>query len=228
MGFFDDVQPRDDRSTSPEQQTVQPAHLGPPQGWVLPTVLPAVRVLGRSDNARIALVGIRCWPAGVSLDLHLMCRQVAGSAARRGGDTGNDWAFRFGVLTSEGRRVAAREFPPTRQSRRTNGSGVNGSSLNGRAPSSSLNGGDPNDTTLVLRPIFGGGGRFHRRWEFYLWPLPPKGRLTMVVDWPAEGIPETYTELDAGEIRSAAARAVVVWRDLPHAAPADASRNGHG
>jgi hypothetical protein len=202
MGFFDDVLPRDDWATSPERQTVQPPHLGPPQGWVLPTVLPAVRVLGRSDNARIALVGVRCWPDGVSLDVHLMCRQVAGSKGRRIGDIGNDWAFRFGVLTSDGRRAAAREFPPVRH--QTDGS------------------------SLVLRPNFGGGGRFHRRWEFYLWPLPPKGRLTMVADWPAEGIPETYTELDAGEIRSAAARAVVVWRDLPHAEPADPARNGHG
>jgi hypothetical protein len=201
MGFFDDVLPTIDRSAPPERQTVQPAHVGPPQGWVLPTVLPAVRVLGRSDNARIALVGVRCWPDGVSLDLHLMCRQLPRLAGPRLDGPGDEWAFRFGVLTSEGRRAAAREFPP------------------GPRPIA------PDRSELVLRPIFGGGGRFHRRWEFYLWPLPPKGRLTMVADWPAEGIPETFTELDAGEIRSAAARAVVVWRDLPHAEP---SRNGHG
>ena len=197
MGFFDDVLPRDDRRSTPERQAVQPAHLGPPQGWVLPTVLPAVRVLARSDNARIALVGVRCWPEGVSLDLHLMCRQLVGDA--------QEWGFRFGVLTSDGRRAAAREFPP------------------GPRPAPA-----PDGSELVLRPTFGGGGRFHRRWEFYLWPLPPKGRLTMVADWPAEGIRETYTELDAGEIRSAAARAVVMWRDLPVADAVDASRNGHG
>lgn len=196
MGFFDDVLSRDDRRATPEQQTVQPAHLGPPQGWVLPTVLPAVRVLARSDNARIALVGVRCWPEGVSLDLHLMCRKLTH------GD-GDEWGFRFGVLTSDGRRAAAREFPP------------------GPRPAPA-----PDGSELVLRPIFGGGGRFHRRWEFYLWPLPPKGRLTMVADWPAEGIPESYTELDAGDIRSAAARAVIVWRDLPAADTPAARRNG--
>jgi hypothetical protein len=198
MGFFDDVLPRDDRRTRLERQTVQPSHLGPPQGWVLPTVLPAVRVLARSDNARIALVGVRCWPDGVSMDLHLMRRQLTNGDA-------DEWGFRFGVMTSEGRRAAAREFPP------------------GPRPAPAQDGSEP-----VLRPIFGGGGRFHRRWEFYLWPLPPKGRLTMVADWPAEGIREMYTELDAGDIRSAAARAVVVWRDLPHAEPVEASRNGHG
>jgi hypothetical protein len=107
MGFFDDVLPPSDRSTAPERQTVQPAHLGPPQGWVLPTVLPAVRVLGRSDNARIALVGVRCWPDGVSLDLHLMCRRLPGSTGRGLGETGGDWAFPFGVLASDGRRAPA-------------------------------------------------------------------------------------------------------------------------
>jgi len=197
MGFFDEVLPRVDRHASPETQTVQPAHLGPPQGWVLPTVLPAVRILARSDNARIALVGVRCWPDGVSLDLHLMRRRLLHAVP-------DEWGVRFGVLTSDGRRTAAREFPP------------------GPRPVPT-----PDGSELVLRPIFGGGGRFHRRWEFYLWPLPPKGRLTMVADWPAESIPESYTELDAGEIRSAAARAVVQWRDLPHEDVLRAGRNGN-
>jgi hypothetical protein len=194
MGFFDEVALRDGRPATPEVQTVAPAHLGPPQGSVLPTLLPSVRVLGRSDNARLALVGLRCWPEGVSFDVQLMCRQVPGAASARSVTGEQDWDFRFGVLFSDGRRAAARGFP-----------------AHGRAPAAE-------DTTepprVRLRPVFGGGGRFHRRWEFYLWPLPPRGRLTMVADWPAEGIPESYTELDAGDIRSASARAVVVWRDL--------------
>jgi hypothetical protein len=191
MGFFDDVLLRDDRPVTPETQTVQPARLGPPEGWVLPTVLPAVRLLGRSTNARIALVGLRCWPDGITLDVRLMCRTRRFARPRRDGRPADDWSFRFGVQYADRRRVAVGEFPPER-----------------RHPAHGTDG-------LVLRPTIGGGGRFHRHWEFYLWPLPPKGRLTLVADWPAENIPETYTELDAGEIRSAAARAVVVWRDLP-------------
>jgi hypothetical protein len=187
MGFFDDVLQRDARPATPEVQTVRPAHLGPPEGWVLPTVLPAVRELGRSPNARIALVGLRCWPDGISLEVRLLRRALTDSA-QRDGQPGDDWSFRFGALFADRRRVAVGEFPPERPY------GTDG---------------------LVLRPTGGGGGRFHRRWEFYLWPLPPKGRLTLVADWPAERIAETYTELDAGDIRAAAARAVVVWRDLP-------------
>jgi hypothetical protein len=152
-------------------------------------------------------VGLRCWPKGVSFDVQLMCRQVPSPAALRSGAAvprsgagmaavEQGWDFRFGVLFSDGRRAAARGFPP-----RT------GTPEGGAVA--------PDDPEYVrLWPTFGGGGRFHRRWEFYLWPLPPRGRLTLVADWPAEGIPETYTELDAGDLRAAAARAVVVWRDL--------------
>lgn len=187
MGFFDDVLVADGRPGTPEIQTVRSARLGPPEGWVLPTVLPAVRMLGRSDNARVALVGLWCWPEGVSMDLQLMCREL------RTGTPGDHWAFRFGAQYADRRRVAVGDHP-----------------LDRRTTIQSSDG-------LVLRPTIGGGGKFHRHWSFYLWPLPPKGRLTLVVDWPAEGIAETYTELDAGEIRSAAARAMVVWRDLPQA-----------
>jgi hypothetical protein len=193
MGFFDDVLLTDNRPAVPELQTVKPAHLGPPTGWVLPTVLPSVRELGRSVNARIALVGLRCWPEGVSFDVHLMCRQRRAIRPRRDGKPDTDWAFRFGAQFADRRRVAVGELP-----------------LDGQAGRHGTDG-------LVLRPTSGGGGRFHRHWDFYLWPLPPRGRLTLVADWPAEGVPETYTELDAGEIRAAAARAVVIWRDLPNA-----------
>lgn len=182
MGFFDDVLHIDDEPATPELQCVQPAQHGAPEGSVLPTVLPFVRVLGRSDNARIALVGLRCWPDGVSMDLRLLCRE------RR---PGMSWSIRFGVQYADRRRAA-----------------IDGLD---RRPAAR------GDDGLVLRPTIGGGGRFHRQWELYLWPLPPRGRLTLVADWPTERIPETYTELDAGEIRSAAARSMVVWRDLPSA-----------
>lgn len=194
MGFFDDVLQIDARPISPELQTVTPAHLGPPEGWVLPTILPTVRELGRSPNARIALVGLHCWPDGVSLSVRLMVREVRyGKPALDGAPTASRWSFRFGAQYADRRRVAISDFPVDRPSAERGADG------------------------LVLRPMLGGGGRFHRHWDFYLWPLPPRGRLTLVADWPAEGIPETYTELDAGEIRAAASRAVVVWRDLPNA-----------
>jgi hypothetical protein len=183
MGFFDDLGSGDDKP-EPEQQTRHPGRIGPPAGWVLPTVLPTVRELGRSHNARVALTGLRCWPDGVDLSLTLMCRWLRPGT----GPGAHDWNCRFGVQFSDGRRVLA----PTRT---------------GAAPT-------PGPDDLVLERRGGGGSRFHRVMDFYLWPLPPKGRLTLVVDWSSQGVPETRTELDAGDLRSAAARAVVVWSDL--------------
>lgn len=112
MGFFDDVLLTDGRPAAPEVQTVRPARFGPPEGWVLPTVLPVVRELGRSPNARIALVGVRCWPDGVSLDVRLLCRTRPASQPRRDGQVSAEWSFRFGVQYADRRRAAVGEFPP--------------------------------------------------------------------------------------------------------------------
>lgn len=189
MGFFDD--PGDARRgyRRPEEQQAVPGRIEPPEGWALPTLLPWVRVLGQSDSARIALVGLRCWPEGVSLDVHVL-RRFAPPVPRA--DLGfpperDDWPFRFGLRFADGRRAVApgRFSTPAR----------------------------PGEVSLS--PRGGHGGRFHRRYDFYLWPLPPAGRLILVAEWTSEKIRETYTELDAGEIRSGSARAKVVWSDLP-------------
>jgi hypothetical protein len=209
MGFFDGVVGFSGFPIEPEQQVSLPARFGPPEGWVLPTVLPWVRVLGQSSNARIAMVGLRCWPHSVSIDVHLMVRRGPRVDRGTGRPARQEWALRFGTQFSDGRRIVATDFPPRIK---------NNGHPNGAKPHA-----EPAD--VVLRAASGGGGRFHRKLEFHLWPVPPKGRLTLVVDWPAEGIPETRTELDAGEIRSAAARAVVIWPDLPTWA-ADADQSG--
>ncbi len=56
----------------------------------------------------------------------------------------------------------------------------------------------------------GGGGR---RYEMRYWvaPLPPEGAITVVAEWPAQGISETRADLDGSLIRAAADRAVSLW-----------------
>jgi hypothetical protein len=198
MGFFDSESSYDPRRDRPVEQQAGPARLGPPSGWVLPTVLPTVRVLGQSDNVRIALVGVRCWPEGVTLGLSVL-RRWAPPPARTGlgfppRDNPDDWAFRFGLRFADGKvAIAPRRPAPPRTAADANG--------------------------VVLRQQSGGGDQYFRHYDFYLWPLPPRGRLTLVLDWPAEKVPETHTELDAGQLREGAARAQVVWADLPAPSP---------
>jgi hypothetical protein len=57
----------------------------------------------------------------------------------------------------------------------------------------------------VLYPFAGGGGphSFISRW--WMWPLPPAGPLEFVCEWPAFGIAESRTGIDAQLILDAAA-----------------------
>jgi hypothetical protein len=47
--------------------------------------------------------------------------------------------------------------------------------------------------------------------RYWVWPLPPPGPLTFVVEWPAHGIAESRAELDTQPILDAAARAIQVF-----------------
>lgn len=69
----------------------------------------------------------------------------------------------------------------------------------------------PSDADLVL--VRGGGTRGYDSEEqaLRLWPLPPPGRLELVLEWPAYGTGELRVPLDADAIRAAATQAVRVW-----------------
>ena len=57
----------------------------------------------------------------------------------------------------------------------------------------------------------GGGGphSFVSRW--WTWPLPPAGPLEFVCEWPALGIAESRTGIDAQLILDAAQRSIRLW-----------------
>jgi hypothetical protein len=52
----------------------------------------------------------------------------------------------------------------------------------------------------------GGGGGGDRRFDmrYWVWPLPPPGKLTFLSEWPAQGLALTRREIDTGPIRTAA------------------------
>ena len=51
--------------------------------------------------------------------------------------------------------------------------------------------------------------------NFWVYPLPPEGPVTLVASWLEYGVAETRAELDGTAIREAAGRAVVLWPDEP-------------
>jgi hypothetical protein len=73
----------------------------------------------------------------------------------------------------------------------------------------------------VLHPRGGGIGGLRHRTDLWLWPLPPPGPLTVVFEWPDEGIAETRKEFDGAAIVEAAGRAEVWWEDDRPLPPTD-------
>ncbi len=63
----------------------------------------------------------------------------------------------------------------------------------------------------ILAPRSGGGGG--KRWDFryWVWPLPPEGRLTFTCEWPARNLAPTTHDVDATEIRRAGLTSTTLW-----------------
>ena len=66
-------------------------------------------------------------------------------------------------------------------------------------------------------PLIGGGsgGGGVRRWDmnYFVWPLPPDGPLTISCHWPAGGVPDGSVEVDGSAIRRAGETNQKLWVD---------------
>ena len=61
----------------------------------------------------------------------------------------------------------------------------------------------------------GGGSNDASRTEWWVWPLPDRGDLELITQFPAGGIPETAYVLDGDAIRAAAKAAQPIWTAPP-------------
>jgi hypothetical protein len=70
--------------------------------------------------------------------------------------------------------------------------------------------------TPVLHPHGGGGGGGRVLDEFFwVWPLPPEGPLTFIIEWPAQQVPMTEATIDAELLRAAAQQDEPLWPTSP-------------
>jgi hypothetical protein len=160
-------------------------------------------VLGRSDKAALWISAATVFSDGFEFEVQLQHRldeELVDPFVMRGpGSRRRSWSsekgldpglLRFGIQFSDGRKAT---------------------NLPGRLPFS----GDPQAVPdgPVLWPGGGGGGGGRWRHDFWVWPLPPKGALAFVCEWPAAGIPETSSEIDSAVVRDAAADAMPLWSD---------------
>jgi hypothetical protein len=177
MGFFDDL-------PAPAPAPPRRHHPWEPPEAEFPGIVPiSTLVLGRTDQAAVAVTGLSAFSAGIEIFLTARIRPGAGdphdlAASRR--------SFRFGLQFSDGGKAA-------------------GNPGGGRRDR------DSEPAGPVLHPLAGGGGphSFVSRW--WLWPLPPAGPLEFVCEWPAFGIAESRAGIDAGLILEAAGRSVSLW-----------------
>jgi hypothetical protein len=191
MGFFDD-------------RPLPPPPPEPPRrrrpGWDRPElalggVAPGELVLGRSDEAALGVSGFRAFPNGFEMTLTVALRDddPFGLGAvyhrmheppARGADLPAEF-LRFGVRFADGTsatNLAGRHLEPDAS---------------------------PTPPVLIQRGGGGGGRRFD--FEYWVWPLPPDGPMTLVTEWPWKGIAESRAEIDTAPIRAAAARAVQLF-----------------
>jgi hypothetical protein len=69
---------------------------------------------------------------------------------------------------------------------------------------------DPS-TQIALTSGGGGGGALDTHQSYWVWPLPPPGRVTFACEWPKLEIAETQVAVEGDVIRGAAGRAERVW-----------------
>jgi hypothetical protein len=187
VSFFEPPPP----PPEPPEEHRQPAWIGPPENE-LGVAVPVRRVLFRSDDLAIAVLGVVAFSNGIEFQVVMRRRELAEEPNlmhvhmhrrhARGGELAPE-VFRFGVEYPDGRKATNLGFPSGPE--------------------------EPAGPVLMER----GGGGGGRSWNFgyWLWPLPPPGPLRVVVEWPAMGVPLTDVELDGAALVAVAAEVDVLW-----------------
>lgn len=193
MSFFDD---RPNESPVEPPQPERKPWWGPPDATI-GGYLADQLVLVRTPEAVLVVDGLRCFPDGVLLDLHLWLRGAATPDAghweppwdghHRPGASETSPALRLGVAYADGSSWSNLDVRPWMA--------------------------DPTAEPVgpMLMPRSGGGNPGHWEQSAWLWPLPPDGPVRFVAAWPEQGIEESVAEIDGGRLRQAAEQAQTLW-----------------
>ncbi len=197
MPFFDEPPPPAFPQPDPNEPYVPPIWTGP-SVLVLGQLVPINLLLAKTDALAIVLERVLAYPNGLEVTLVIRTRDpidhTMHMAAFHMGEM-----LRFGVEFADGRKA-------------TNVGGPGAFNV------------EKDDQGLPKVPVLlqqggGGGGRAWRQ-EFWLWPLPPPGRMHVVVEWPQRGVSERRQTVDGAAIVKAAEGAITLWDSAKaHAAP---------
>ncbi|WP_405180974.1 hypothetical protein OG225_07230 [Nocardia sp. NBC_01377] len=154
----------------------------------IPTAVAVQAILLRTDDIAVAIAGARAYRHGVELHFQLHVRPGARCTALgafAGYPGGTKDQFLIGLEFADGRTVTNWPGDPT----------------------------DPDTPTLMASAS--GGSTLLATANYYLTPLPPPGRLSVIGAWPARQIAEHRIELDTDAIRQGAATSTVLWPQQP-------------
>jgi hypothetical protein len=195
MSFFEPREPQPPVDPSP-QPYVPPIWTGPSQ-LVLGGVAPIEALLVTTDSVAITLDNFRCYPNGFSVNLGFQLRPTAENVEDRmlGRRHGGSLP-RIGLEFADGRKTGH------------HGGGFFDVPKDG----------DGIPTEPVIHMLGGGGGG--DRWDqrLWVWPLPPRGPLTVYFEWSERGILESKQVVDGDLIVDAAERSIQLW-DTGEVAP---------
>lgn len=185
MGFFDDI------AREPDGGAMRA--LPRPSGQV-PAPMAIRLMLVRTGEVAVVVIGLWAFTTGFDLLVNVELRNeihgtsTASFSAGLDDEPLEDEFCRLGVQFSTGEKAANTE----RRSAHEGSSGRTGP---------------------IVKVRGGGGGSLFREWRYWVSPLPPPGPLAFVCEWPALGIAESRTEIDAQPILDAASQSIVLWPD---------------
>lgn len=174
--------------------------MGPPRA-VAPGVVPVEREIARTEEAIVHLSGFWVYPAGFEVQVQVL-------AAGEGGDL-DPFGWERDEVGAE-----AGEIPPGKL--RLGFGFADGSKVTNTGADFAWHwesGPRPASPKMSATRGRGGSRRGGGAWSqgLWVWPLPPRGSLQLVCEWPATGVPLTRIELDADPVLAAASRAQPIF-----------------
>lgn len=166
--------------------------LGPPRTAV-PAVVPAERELARTEEASVSLSRFWVYPTGIEFEVLV--------------DADDGWSELDPFDEARFRGSQIRESSPDRLLigfEFANGARV---TTAGDGPAWRRDG--EASPALISRSGHSGGGHWQKK--YWLWPIPPPGKVEFVCEWPAAGISLTRSELNSTAIIDAASRAQTIF-----------------
>lgn len=182
------------------EEEPEPSHEwgGPPPAAV-PATVPVERVVARNDAAAVYLASLSAYPTGFTFDMFVF-------VAEEGGEL-DPFDFEYEMLAQRTGEIPAGKlrlgFLFADDSKATN----TGAHFDWHDES-----GKPPDAPIMRSRRGRSDGRLWHN-SFWVWPLPPPGKLEFLCEWPAAGIPLTRSELDAGAVAEASTRALRLFPD---------------